>query len=468
MKATPKNQVDPEPRAITPKPANTRTRGNGRGTLYKYTKGRYRWQFRNADGKVLASGISPDKSSAEKALSRVITERERGTLANPDRVTLREYGETYLERQSNVRPQTLRLYRCELEYALDLIGNKQLRTITYKTIVDTLTTLSKKGMSGTYRAGKPMSSRTLDKVRLRLRAVFSEAVRDQLIYVNPTDAVRRVKGIDDPEDMGGVALDFPEAARLQEIGEALHAAGQCRLWAAVFTSLSIGLRRGEVMALRWQDLDLEAGVLHVRQNLTVHNNELQLGKPKTQKAVREIPLPASLTAALKRHKAEQALERKENGQSWTDTGAVFATELGTYTHPDNMNRTVRVLGEWSTPGALERKRKDKSGQVVMSVLTLEQRMLAIPRPHRAALTAAIMAGNRLPEISPHDLRHTAGTLMLRRRVPVEVVSRILGHARVSITLDVYRHVLESEKRSEMVDLFAAPIPTRAAVTAPLN
>ena len=86
-------------------------------------------------------------------------------------------------------------------------------------------------------------------------------------------------------------------------------------------------------------------------------------------------------------------------------------------------------------------------------MTLEQRLLAIALPHCAKLTAAINAGQRLPEITPHDLRHTAGTLMLRRRVPVEVVSRILGHARVSIALDVYRHVLESEMRGAAFDVF---------------
>ena len=133
-----------------------------------------------------------------------------------------------------------------------------------------------------------------------------------------------------------------------------------------------------------------------------------------------------------------------------------------------MNRTGQVLNERSNPNALERTRNIDHNTKTVTVMTLEQRMLAIARPHRTKLTAAIHAGQRLPDITPHDLCHTAGTLMRRRRVPVKVVSRILGHARVSITLDVYRHVLESEKHSEMIDLFAAPIPTREAVSAPLN
>jgi integrase len=95
-------------------------------------------------------------------------------------------------------------------------------------------------------------------------------------------------------------------------------------------------------------------------------------------------------------------------------------------------------------------------------------MRAIHRDHRPRLEAAIRNGKPLPEISPHDLRHTAGTQMLSRGMPVEVVSKILGHARVSITLDVYRHVLESEKKAVMVDLYPDPVPVRIASSATVN
>jgi integrase len=71
-------------------------------------------------------------------------------------------------------------------------------------------------------------------------------------------------------------------------------------------------------------------------------------------------------------------------------------------------------------------------------------------------------------MTPHDLRHTAATFMLKRKTPVEVVSRILGHARVSITMVIYRHVLDSEKEQSMPDLFDAPLPVRKPETAVLN
>ena len=70
------------------------------------------------------------------------------------------------------------------------------------------------------------------------------------------------------------------------------------------------------------------------------------------------------------------------------------------------------------------------------------------------------AGEKLPEISPHDLRHTYATLALRSKVPVAVVSKTLGHSRISITLDIYRHVLPSEMRENVFDMFAVPVPGR--------
>jgi hypothetical protein len=103
-----------------------------------------------------------------------------------------------------------------------------------------------------------------------------------------------------------------------------------------------------------------------------------------------------------------------------------------------------LLMRWSNPNNLPRLKR------------------LVNREHHATLEAVIMAGEALPKIRLHDLRHTAGTLMLRRGMRVEVVSKILGHAKVSITLEVYRHVLESEKRTEMIDLFDRPLPKPCA------
>jgi integrase len=305
-------------------------------------------------------------------------------------------------------------------------------------------------MRGGLGTGKPMSNRTLGMIRSRLKAVFSEAVNDQIIAVNPLDAVRKVRSGTDSSATGGIALDFEQVALFHELGATLYAAGLSRLWVALFTAVSLGLRRGEVMGLRWQDVDLERGMLMIKQNLTGTSKPV-LNAPKTKNSIRDIPIPPSLNLMLQQHRKQQGLEQQEAGSAWQDLGAVFATEMGTYTHPANLDRALKGVLGWSQINGLER------------------RMWGVPREYRARLEAIVKACTELPKISPHDLRHTAGTLMLRRKMPVEVVSKILGHARVSITLDVYRHVLGSELKAEMIDLFPYPVQSReSGYVSPLN
>jgi integrase len=121
--------------------------------------------------------------------------------------------------------------------------------------------------------------------------------------------------------------------------------------------------------------------------------------------------------------------------------------------------------EWSDSKALlERYKPDselsRTAKKGKDMTNLERRMRAVPVHHRARLEAIVRAGGKLPEITPHDLRHTYATLALRSRVPVAVVSKTLGHARISITLDIYRHVLPSEMKENVFDMFAAPVPVR--------
>ena len=147
------------------------------------------------------------------------------------------------------------------------------------------------------------------------------------------------------------------------------------------------------------------------------------------------------------------------------SGAVFATALGAWISPDNLNRALKNILEWSDSKHLleqyepdgEPPRTAKKGE---SLTNLERRIRAVPVPHRARLEAIVRAGVALPEITPHDLRHTYATLALRSKVPVAVVSKTLGHARISITMDIYRHVLPSEMKENVFDLFAVPLPVR--------
>ena len=430
--------------APKPKERKVKDRGNGQGTVYEYKPGKWRWQVTvgyKPDGKRLSvTGRADSKTLAQTAMTQALADQARGLLAAPESMTVSEYAEKWLGRQKHLSANSLRAYRGELAYALQHIGKARLRDVRPAHLKDLMVTLSEQLMA----QGQMMAPRTQGKVLTRLRSLFREAVSDQIIYVNPVEGVRKVKA--PSSEAVGTVLDFGQAARFREMGQALYGADLCRLWPALFTAVSVGLRRGEVMGLSWQHVDFEKGVLQIRQQLKVEHGKPVLGTLKTQHSRRDVYIPESLRVLLLGLHERQEAERVAMGLAWRETGAVFATVDGGWTHPANLTRALAHLTEWSEPSAIDRRSSAVRAVVSSDAL--------------AHLGAVARAGEKLPELSPHDLRHTYATLALRRRVPPEVVSKTLGHARVSITMDIYRHVLDSERRDHLIDLFEAPVPVR--------
>jgi integrase len=429
--------------------------GNGQGSVYELSNGKWRWQVTlgySLEGKrQTATGICATLGQAEVAKSQAIADYSRGLLGASEVITLSEYVQRWLDRQRDIRASTKRGYKIDLNYALHHLGKMKVKDIRPHHIKDCLTKLSQQKMKGGAGKGKFMNPRTLAMVRSRLKAVCAEAVVDQIIYVNPCDGVKRIKTTE-PTETVGTTLDFHEMTRFHELGLVLFEAGMSMLFPALFMAASIGLRRGEVMGLRWQDVDFENDLIRVRESLSVVvNGKPSIGELKTRYSKRDIPLPLSLKNVLLLHWEKQAKAKEKAKEVWCDSGAVFTTMLGHYVHPDNLNRALENLLEWSKPTAYS-----------------ETRCLGVPVAYRRKLETIVKAGEKLPDLRPHDLRHTAASLMLRRGVPVEVVSKILGHSKVSITLDIYRHVLESEKKQVMVDLFDTPLPVRQMAVNPPN
>lgn len=432
--------------APKPKERKVKARGNGQGTVRQVGE-KWRWEitlgFRTDGKRISRSGYTATKGKAEVAKSSALADHARGLIADPEKITVAQYSERWLKRLLELRPRTAKRYGEELAYALEHIGTVRIQEIRAPHMKDLMVRLSKRTM----RRGGTMSTRTQAHVLTRLRSMFREAVSDQIIYANPMEGVKRVRGA--RIESAGTALDFEQAARLHAVGWALYEAGLCRLWPALFTAVSVGLRRGEVMGLTWADVDLDRSVLHIRQTRVMGVDVIETSDPKTLNSRRDIHMPPSLVAVLKTHRERQDVERQALGALWATTGAVFATELGEWTHPDNLKRALARVVAWSNPVQPDRAWK------------------GIPREQRARLAAVVGMGLELPTISPHDLRHTYATLALRRNVPVEVVSKVLGHARVSITLDVYRHVLDNERRASTIDLFEempkAPAPQVSAL-----
>jgi integrase len=185
-------------------------------------------------------------------------------------------------------------------------------------------------------------------------------------------------------------LDAEGARRL------LEAARGDRLEALYVLALNTAMRQGELLALKWDYVDLERGVLRVRRTLTRSDKGLVLGEPKTKKSRRTIRLTAGAAQALRDHLTCQLEEMERVRFLYEPGGLIFATEVGTIINPSNLrNRSFKRL--------LKR---------------------AGLRPLRF-----------------HDLRHTCATLLLSKDVNIKVVSEMLGHASVSITLDIYSHLL---------------------------
>ena len=182
----------------------------------------------------------------------------------------------------------------------------------------------------------------------------------------------------------------PEQARML-----LETAASERLEALYVLALSAGLRQGELLALRWRDINFDAGSVQVRGSLQRTTGGLTIAEPKTARSRRLITLTAAAANALRRHRSAQAKERLRLGAIWEDNDLVFANEIGRPIEAGNLLRR----SFW-------------------------------PLLERAGL----------PHMRFHDLRHTAATLMLGQGVHPKVVAEMLGHSQISVTLDLYSHV----------------------------
>jgi integrase len=187
----------------------------------------------------------------------------------------------------------------------------------------------------------------------------------------------------------------PEQAR-----QLIEASEDDRHGALYLTALGTGLRQGELLGLRWADVDLDAGRLRVRHTLANVKGELTLLQPKTDRSRRNVMLPNAVVTELRAHRTRQKMERLVAGSRWVDSGHVFTTMVGKPMH-----------------GA------------------------TVTRAFQAALKRA-----GLPDSRFHDLRHAAATFLLAQGMTLEDVKQLLGHSSIVLTSNTYGHVLEQRQR----------------------
>ena len=381
---------------------------NGRGSIGKLPSGMYRWRItvgQRPDGTpIRKSGVERNESAAHKAMTQALADYLRGGLAVPDRVTLGEWLARWLtSKKGRVAEKTYANYenliRLHLSGPLSLKRLQEVRALDldnlYKNLKHTDTRRGREAL-----IGQDLGDSLKRQVHNVLHGAFAEALRLELVTRDPTAGARPTFR------KHYVEIEPSKALTAEEVTAILPKLRESR-WGSIFEfMLQTGLRRGEACALRWGNVDIEKGVMKVRENLVVINGKPILSPPKTTKSVRAVHLAPESLALLRRQQALQASERQALGGSWQDSGAVFTGVSGVRLNPSNLNR------------------------------------------YWAGLSRA--AGIR--QVTIHGLRHTNASLMLRARVPLEVVSERLGHSRPSFTADVYRTVYEAEHVEYAVNL----------------
>jgi integrase len=172
------------------------------------------------------------------------------------------------------------------------------------------------------------------------------------------------------------------------------------------------LRRGELLALQWEDVDLGSRQLHVRRALQRVGGKLQMVEPKTGSSLRTVVLPKLAVRYLREHRKRQNAERLALGDAWREHGLVFASSVGTPIEPRNVNRRWNEL-------------RAKAG---------------------------------LDWLRLHDLRHGCASFLLAQGVPARAIMEVLGHSEIGVTMNTYAHflpVLRQEAADAIDDLFGA-------------
>jgi integrase len=360
----------------------SKKRGNGEGSIHRRKSGGWCAQFTvyTAKGRRRKTLYGTTRAEVAAKLTRAVADREQGLGFNADNVTLENFLKRWLSDsvRDSVRPITYEGYARQIRnHITPALGWLRLKALTSA------------HLRGLYREklDSGLSPRTVQYIHVTLHKALKQAVNDGLVPRNVAEAVKapQVRR----EEIKPLS---PEQARTL-----LKAAREDRIEALYVLAVTAGLRQGELLGLKWEDVDLNRSVLQVRCTLAgTRGGSPVFGIPKTPKSRRGVRLTAGATEALRRHRTAQKEQRRKLGTLWQDHGLVFTTQIGTPLNRHNV--TTRSF-----------------------------------KP--------LLKQTGLPEIRFHDLRHTCATLMLVGGIHPKVVQEMLGHANVTITLDTYSHLL---------------------------
>jgi len=363
-------------------------RGHGEGGIRQRADGRWEASLRLAGG-LRRYWYAATRREVQEQLTAALRDRDRGMPLPGGRQTLAQFLESWLDTVGTptLRPRTLEGYRVLARlHLLPYLGKKELRKLTPQ---DLQRVYAEKLASG-------LAPRTVGHCHRFLHRALEDAMRWGLVPRNICDLIS-------PPRVPQMEMRALSPAQCQEF---LHAAEGDAFEALYVLALTTGMRQGELLALKWGDIDLSTGTLQVRRSIArLTGQGFVESEPKTAKSRRSISLMGMAVDALRRHRQRQIETRLAVGPAWEEHGLVFCNSLG------------RPL----------------------------ERQSVTQRSFRPLLDKA-----ELPHIRFHDLRHSAASLLLSLGIHPKVVQEMLGHAQIGITMDTYSHVMPALQR-EAVD-----------------
>lgn len=323
-------------------------------------------------------GFSTEKE-AERACRKAITEYEDGLYVQPNKITFRKAAEDYMTfKKPYISPVTYNCYESLLKSTIvPFLGDYKLTTVNPPLIYDFYRHMYDNALSGATRA----------KVHDIICGIMRHATNVEYIKKNPMNTV--AKPSRDKRQT--------KVWNAQQIEKFLATATSSPYFIVYYIALMTGMRQGEILGLRWKDVDFESGKLSIKQT---RKNDGSLGAgAKTAKSIRSLILAPAQLDVLKRHQELQKVQKKNLHNVYSDFDLIAASEVGTSISPSNLRRDLNKMIEQAN----------------------------------------------LPKIRFHDLRHSHATFLLSINKNTKLVADRLGHASVKTTLDTYTHFEESQQ-----------------------
>jgi len=331
------------------------------------------------------------KRQAQVRCAELVAELQSGTSVDPSKITVAEFLDRFDRDWAalHVSARSRDRYRFALDHVRRHLGNRMLQKISPADIAALYASLSREGLA----------PRTTRMVPTALHRALGQAKAWGLIRDNPAEVAKPPKAPDQETPM----LQPDQAAALLE-----HLRGK-PLYLLASLALGTGLRRNEMLGLRWGDVDLDAGRLTIEQSLEqTATHGIRVKAPKTKHGRRTISLPAHLVTELRQHWREQQEQRLGMGLGKApETAPVFATVDGGHLSPNAITKAWPVA----------------------------------------------MAAIGMPAVTLHSLRHTHASMLINAGLDILMISRRLGHSSPTITLNVYGHLIHGtdDRAAQIMD-----------------